>query len=392
MILHEKANQAQALLRETGVDCWLTFGRETGIHPDPGLELVVGADVTWISAFLFPRDGQRVAVVGRYDVSTIRGLGVFDEVIGYDESIRQPLLEVLHRLDPRQIGLNFSTDDPTADGLTHGMWLLLTDLLRGTPYADRLTTAAPLLAKLRARKSPTEVMRIRAAVAVTQEIVRLTTTQIRMGRSEVDIAEFVHGEFQRRSLASAWEWGSCPIINSGPASEPGHVRPNPEIRIEPGHLVHIDLGVKEDGYCSDLQRMWYVRRPGETGPPESVQRAFATVVEAIEAAAAALRPGVRGHQVDAAARRVIVAAGYPEFKHGVGHSLGRAVHDGGTLLGPRWEKYGRMPEGVVEPGNVFTLELGVPTEAGYIGLEEDVLVTQEGCEFLSSFQRALMLV
>jgi Xaa-Pro aminopeptidase len=68
------------------------------------------------------------------------------------------------------------------------------------------------------------------------------------------------------------------------------------------------------------------------------------------------------------------------------------VHDGGTMLGPRWEKYGKTPEGIVEPGNVFTLELGVPTDAGYIGLEEDVLVTEQGCSFLSSFQRELMLI
>jgi Xaa-Pro aminopeptidase len=392
MIIHEKADQAEGLLRETGLDCWMTFGKETGIHPDPGVDLVVGADVTWVSAFCLTRDGQRIAIVGRYDVSTIRNLGVFREVIGYDESVRQPLLEVLHRLNPKQIGLNYSTDDPTADGLTHGMWLLLSELLRDTPYAGRLTTAALLLAKLRARKSPTEIERIRAAIAVTEEIVGLLGKQIRPGVSEAVLANLVHEQFRARSLPSAWEWDGCPIVNSGPESEPGHARPNPNIRVAPGHLVHVDLGVKKDGYCSDLQRMWYVRRPGEAGPPESVQRAWATVVRAIQVAAARLKPGVRGWEVDAVARRVIVDAGYPEYKHGTGHGLGRAVHDGGTLLGPRWEKYGKTPEGIVEPGNVFTLELGVMTEAGYAGLEEDVLVTATGCEFLSAFQRELTVV
>jgi Xaa-Pro aminopeptidase len=325
-------------------------------------------------------------------VPTIRDLGIFPEVIGYDESVRQPLLEALNRLNPKQIGLNYSTDDPTADGLTHGMWLLLNDLLRDTPFAGRLTSAASLLAKLRGRKSPTEVDRIRAAVAITEEIVGLVSRQIRPGVSEKELADFVHAQFQERGLPSAWEWNSCPIVNSGPESEPGHTRPNPNIRVAPGHLVHIDLGVKRDGYCSDLQRMWYVHKPGEATLPESVRRAWSTVVRAIEAGAATLKPGVRGWEVDAAARKVITDAGYPEFKHGFGHGLGRAVHDGGTLLGPRWEKYGRTPEGIVEPGNVFTLELGVATEAGYIGLEEDVLVTATGCEFLSGFQRELMVI
>jgi Xaa-Pro aminopeptidase len=141
-----------------------------------------------------------------------------------------------------------------------------------------------------------------------------------------------------------------------------------------------------------MQRMWYVRRPGETAPPGPVQTAWSDVIRALDAAAAALRPGVRGHEVDAAARRVIVAAGYPEYKHGVGHGLGRAVHDGGTLLGPRWPCYGRMTDGIVEPGNVFTLELGVMTAAGFVGLEEDVVVTERGCEYLSTPQREVMMI
>lgn len=392
MLLHEKADQAQALLRETGLDCWLTFARETCIHPDPGIELVVGADVVRNSAFLFGVGGERIAIAANFDTVNIRASGVFREVVGYDEDIREPLLAALGRLNPRQIGLNFSTDDQTADGLTHGHWLLLNELLRGTPYADRLTSAAPLLGKLRGRKSPTEVEHIRKAIATTEEIISEFGRQIRVGAAERDLADFVHRQFSQRGVAPAWPIESCPIVNSGPNSDVGHCTPSAKIRVEPGHLLHIDLGVKQEGFCSDLQRMWYIQRPGESKLPPRIQLAFDTVVRAIEAAAAKLKPGVKGFEVDAAARKVIVDAGYPEFKHGVGHGLGRAVHDGGTMLGPRWPCYGKTPERVVESGNVFTLELGVPTDAGFIGLEEDVLVTEAGCEFLSPFQRRLKVV
>src|SRR5262249_34034480 len=277
---------------------------------------------------------------------------VFREVIGYDEDVRAPLLAALERINPQTIGLNYSTDDQTADGLTHGHWLLLGELLRGTPYAGRLTSAAPLLSRLRARKRPGEVRRLRRAVAVPEEVCALVAPQLRPGASERQVADFVHEEFRRRGLAPAWPIDSCPIVNAGPQSEPGHASPRDDLRVEPGLLVHLDLGVRLDGFCSDLQRMWYVRRPGESGPPETVRRAFATVARAIDAAAVALRPGVRGHEVDAAARRVVVEAGYPEYKHGTGHGLGRAVHDGGTMLGPRWPCYGKMTDGVVEAGNV----------------------------------------
>jgi Xaa-Pro aminopeptidase len=392
MLLHEKADQAQALLAETGLDCWLTFARETELHPDPGIEQVVGAGVVRNSAFLFAAGGARVAIVANFDTSAVRARGVFREVVGYDEDIRGPLLSALQRLDPRTIGLNYSTDDVTADGLTHGHWLLLQQLLAGTPYLDRLTSAAPLLARLRGRKSAAEVDRIRRAVAVTEQVVGLLTPQIRPGQSERDLAAFVHARFAELNVAPAWAAEGCPIVNVGPASDLGHTYPSAEVRVEPGHLVHIDLGVCFNEYCSDLQRMWYVRRPGESASPADVLRALDTVVRAIDAGAAALRPGARGFEVDAAARQVVLEAGYPEFKHGLGHGLGRAVHDGGTLLGPRWPCYGRNTEAAVEAGNVFTLELGVPTAAGLVGLEEDVLVTAAGCEFLSSQQRTLVLV
>ena len=392
MLLHEKADQAHALLAETGLDCWLTFARETDLHPDPGVEQVVGAGVVRNSAFLFGVNGERIAITANFDTSAIRAKGVFREVIGYDEDVRGPLLDALRRLDPKSIGLNYSTDDVTADGLTHGHWLLLQELLSGTSYLDRLTSAAPLLAKLRGRKSAGEVHRIRKAIAVTERIVCELTAFIRPGLSEHDIAAFVHRQFAERGVSAAWAMEGCPIVNTGPASEVGHSHPSPTLRVEPGHLVHIDLGVKLDGYCSDLQRMWYVRRPGESEAPSDVRAAFDVVLAAIDAGAAALRPGVRGFEVDAAARKVVIDAGYPEFKHGLGHGVGRAVHDGGTLLGPRWPCYGRNTEGVVEAGNVFTLELSVPTACGVVGLEEDVLVTPTGCEFLSTQQRELILI
>src|SRR5580698_2207946 len=99
MLLREKAAQVQPLLRETGLDSWLIFVRETSLHPDPGFELVVGADVVRNSAFLFGIGGERVAIVAQFDTANVRNKGVFDEVLGYDEDIRASLLGVLERLN-----------------------------------------------------------------------------------------------------------------------------------------------------------------------------------------------------------------------------------------------------------------------------------------------------
>src|SRR5947209_19501280 len=93
-MLHEKADQAQALLHETGLDCWLTFARETDLHPDPGIDLF-GVSVVRSSAFLFGARGERIAIVANFDVAGARATGVFREVVGYDEDVRPPLLTAL---------------------------------------------------------------------------------------------------------------------------------------------------------------------------------------------------------------------------------------------------------------------------------------------------------
>jgi Xaa-Pro aminopeptidase len=85
-------------------------------------------------------------------------------------------------------------------------------------------------------------------------------------------------------------------------------------------------------YCSEIQRTVYLLAEGEHAASLEVQRGFETVRRAVEAAVVAMRPGVPGWDVDAAARSVITGAGYPEYKYGTGHALGRNAHDGGGLV------------------------------------------------------------
>ena len=391
-LVHEKAAQATALLEELGVDAWLTFARETSAVRDPVLSLIYGSgDLTWQSALLFARGGERVAVVGHYEVHAAEQAGVFDRVTGYHESIRGPLVETLERWNPRQIAINWSMDDPHSDGLTHGLYLSLVDLLVGTPYGERLISAERVISALRARKTPAEVERIRAAVDTTRLIYERTFDYARPGLSERDISDFMHGQLADLGLDPAWAHSGCPIVNAGPESAVGHADPG-DLLVRRGQILHIDFGVQQDEYCSDIQRVAYFLAEDETEPPEPVRRGFETVRAAIEAAVAACHAGTRGVDVDAAARKVIVDAGYPEFKYATGHGLGRNAHDGGPLLGPAWERYGASPQQVIEVGHVYTIEPGLDIPGyGYIGLEEDVLVTEDGAVYLGEPQRELIV-
>ncbi len=116
-IVHEKAQQAIGILREAGVGAWLTFVRETSAAADPVLPLIFGPEtLTWQSALLLTADGQRIAIVGRYEADAVRRKGLYDPVIPYDEAIRPVLLATLARLAPASIAINTSTDDVYADG------------------------------------------------------------------------------------------------------------------------------------------------------------------------------------------------------------------------------------------------------------------------------------
>ena len=245
---------------------------------------------------------------------------------------------------------------------------------------------------LRGRKSSEEVARIRAAAGETEEIFDVVSAKLRPRQTELEIAGLMHGEIARRGLGYAWGRDHCPAVNAGPDKEVGHSAPS-DLRTKQGELLHVDFGVSRNDYCSDLQRVWYFLEDGEIEAPEDVRRAWDALWASVDAGAAALRPGAVGWEVDAAARESLVASGYAEPMYSLGHQLGRTAHDGGTVLGPRWDRYGAAPLGFVEAGNVFTLEYGTAVAGrGYIGLEEDVLLTADGVEWLSKPQREIWLV
>lgn len=392
-LIQEKLNQATAILEEQEIDIWLTFVRETSLSPDPCLDLILGLDMVWQSAFLITRDNQRIAIVGSHDAENIHNIDGYTTVIPYVEDIRAPLVETLLDLNPAQIALNYSENDVASDGLAHGLMLLLKHYLADTDLAERFVSAEPIIQALRGRKSAGEIERIREAIATTQTIFKQIDEHLQPGLSETAVAEFVHNIVQEKKLDTAWEWAYCPVVDAGPESPIGHAGPQDKYKVEAGKLVHVDFGVKQDSFCADLQRVWYIRKEYNDQPPEAIQQAFDAARKALLAGFEALKPGTQGWEVDAAARKTLVDAGYAEYKHAFGHQLGRNAHDGGTSLAPRWERYGQTPYGLIEENSVYAIELGIELENyGYIGLEENVLVTASGAEWLSAPQEELWLI
>jgi Xaa-Pro aminopeptidase len=392
-LIQEKTDQAIEILKEQQTDLWLTFVRETSGVRDPALDFLIGSgDLTWPSVLILTRKGEKIAILGNLEKEALQRLDVFTEIIGYDQAVSALLRETITRLDPQQIAVNTSRDNVHADGLTHASYGMLCEYLAGTPYAERLTSAEVVISALRGRKTHTEQAHIKRAVEITEAIYKRTFDFIRVGMTEIEIADYMQALVREYKVGLAWPEANCPAVNSGPDSPVGHSGPT-EIKVEKGHIIHFDFGVKYEGFCSDIQRVCYVLREGESEPPPEVQRGFLTIRTAIEESRQAMRAGATGNAIDTISREIVTDSGYAEYPYALGHQLGRVAHDGGALLGPLWEKYGDSPNQRLEVGQVFTIEPGLRVDGhGYIGLEEDVLITGQGAEYFHEPQRGIVML
>ncbi|MGI8476636.1 MAG: M24 family metallopeptidase [Thermomicrobiales bacterium] len=380
-LVAEKHAQARSLLRETGIDCWLTFCREGS---DLLLPFVTGGEyLVGTSALMIFADGPSVAVVADYDVSQVDA--AFDTVLPYSMDWRKPFLAALRDRNPAKIGINYAETDFGIDGLTHGLYLLLTKTLAPIGMAGRLVSAELISEPVRAIKTPSEIERMRRACTITQRIFDDVTTMLKPGLTEAEIAEIMRERMQTYNVLPAWEASFCPSVASS-RSRRGHTPPGAVV-LNPGDALAIDFGVVHEGYCSDMQRTWYFRKQGEKGAPKDLQHAFDAVRDGILLAASLIKPGVRGYEVDDPARALVAKRGFT-FTHALGHQLGRMAHDGGMVLGPDNARYGDRSGGEIAAGMVFTLEPCI----GAIGLEDDVVVTERGCDFLFPTQENIYLV
>jgi Xaa-Pro aminopeptidase len=229
-----------------------------------------------------------------------------------------------------------------------------------------------LVERLRAVKDAYEIETLREAARRLSTVAGQVRSFVRPGRSEHEVASDINraiGEagFERPAFET--------IVASGPNGARPHARPGSRVVQEADGVV-LDFGGVYDGYCVDLTRTLQVGGCA----PEFV-RLVKAVGEAQAAAIAAVRPGVRPSEIDAAARDTLDRHGLAEaFGHGTGHGLGLEVHED-----PRISKLpGALPDEPVVPGMVFTIEPGAYVEGlGGVRIEDDVLVVDGGCEVLT---------
>ncbi len=269
------------------------------------------------------------------------------------------------RLDGRLVGV-----EPTA------LRFLELEFLRRAAPSARFTSAEGAIASLRMQKDPAELECMRKAVQAAQAALQATLPFIRAGVTERQVAAEL--SVQLLKAGSDAHSSFTPIVSGGPNSANPHATPS-DRALTPGDLLVIDWGAAVDGYYSDLTRTFAI---GEVDP--EYKRIASVVRQANEAGRTASKPGVPAGAVDRAARDVIAASGYAQFfTHRTGHGLGMEVHEPPYIFAEN--------DLLLAPGMTYTVEPGIylPGRGG-VRIEDNVVITETGCETLSDLPRELV--
>ncbi len=244
--------------------------------------------------------------------------------------------------------------------------------------AAELVPAGGLVEELRAVKDPEEVDAMRRAAAFADQLYAWLIAEHGLaGHTERAIALAL--EIKAKELGA--EGLSFPaIVAEGANGAQPHAEPR-EVEISRDTLVVVDMGCLVDGYCSDCTRTF------ATGTLTGEQVEVYRIVQQAQAAALAdVRAGADVRELDAIARRIIEQAGHgEEFGHGLGHGVGLEVHEAPRLA--------QSAEGKLASGNAVTVEPGVYVSGRFgVRIEDLAIVTEDGCEVLTSTSKDLTTV
>jgi Xaa-Pro aminopeptidase len=237
-----------------------------------------------------------------------------------------------------------------------------------------LVPVEDLLVNIRKVKDDHEIALIRKSAAIAEEAFNAIRDEIKVGETENHLAGLLIMELRSRGASDS---SFSVIVAAGSNSSLPHYRPG-DVLVKDAQPLLFDWGAIYDGYCSDITRTLML---GSVSA--KMKQIYKVVLEAQQAAIEFIRPGVTTQQTDRVARDVIDDAGFKDFfGHGLGHGIGREIHELPTM-----RRTGGDEE--LRPGMIVTVEPGIylPGEGG-VRIEDDVLVTHSGCEVLTTLDKS----
>jgi Xaa-Pro dipeptidase len=338
-----------AVLVEAGVDMRYLGGPRWGLSERPLLLMI-------------PREGEPLLIGPAFEEGTLHARsGPLDFELRTWEEHESPYALAAASLGER------GGSEAVAVGASTRAFVI--EGLRGADPGRELGLEADPVAACRRVKSPAELALLRRANEATKAALALAAAHAETGMHERELAEIVRSAQLAAGLEDVWV-----LALFGPNAAYPHGTPEGRELAE-GDLILVDTGGFLHGYASDITRTWAFPEPGAIDGER--RRAWEVVREAQSAALAAIRPGARCAEVDAAARAVVAAAGfdgdYAHFSHRLGHGIGMQVHEPPYLV--------REGERRLEPGNTMSDEPGLYLAGSFgVRLEDIVAVTEEGAE------------
>ena len=387
-------------MRDNGIDMWIVAVKEN--HYDPLWKDLGRGYVTGIGYYVFTDRGadriERAALgPGGY---LLAESGAYDTI-----AAAATLAEYVKARDPKRIGVNMSEQIGPADGLSVTMLAHLKKTL-GEPYAGRLVSAEKLVADFRSHRVAAEIVAFGEAAGIAIQLAEraLSNEVVTPGKTTLeDVAWWMQDRLLERALGSEFDMPSVYI--TGPT---GIVATSSARIIQPGDVMMIDWGVQLMNFGTDVKRVAYVLKPGETAPPPGIQSAFDKALSVRDVLKKAIKPGVRADdtmkRMDAALR----AAGFGviEFNrpnkddktdvvYGF-HPVGNTGHDIGPSL-TTWQPL--QSTFVMHTQHMFSFEYFAYTPIAEWGgaklripIEDDAILMEGGIQFLHPANYRLLVI
>ena len=387
-------------MRENGIDMWITVMKEG--FQDPLYRDFGEGYVGNTGYYIFTDRGEPRIERAALGISGYRleKCGVYDIVTGANE-----LKQFVEERDPKRIGLNMSSAIGAADGLSHSSYIALSDTL-GDAYASRFTSSEKLVSDFRSRRVASEIVAFGEAGEMSRNIAEraFSNEVITPGVTALeDVAWWMQEQLRANGLGSSF--GMPSVYVTGPD---GIVATSNEHIIQRGELLMIDWGVGYLDFYTDMKRIAYVLKPGETEAPEGLRNAFEQGLKARDVVRRTIKPGPTAAKMLEEVNDELAKAGFSliEFNSPsdtdltdvvIGcHSVGNLGHGIGPSIA--WFNPTRL-QYEIRPPNMFSIELFAYTRAPEWGgakvripLEDDAIVTERGVEWFYPVNQRILLI
>ncbi len=387
-------------MRDNGIDMWIVAVKEN--HYDPLWKDLGRGYVTGIGYYVFSdRGADRIerAALGPSGYLLAES-GAYDTI-----AAASTLADYVKARDPKHIGVNMSEQIGPADGLSVTMFAHLKQTL-GEPYAGRLVTAEKLVADFRSHRVAAEIVAFGEAAGIAIQLAEraLSNEVITPGKTTLeDVAWWLQDRLLDRALGSEFDMPS--VYVTGPA---GIVATSNSRIIQPGDVMMIDWGVQLMNFGTDVKRVAYVLKAGETVPPRSIQSAFDKALSVRDVVKKVIRPGRRADETMKLMDGALRAAGFgvvefnrpnkddkTDVTYGF-HPVGNTGHDIGPSL-TTWQPF--QSTFVLHVQHMFSFEYfaftPIPEWGGAklrIPIEDNAILMESGVQFLHSANYRLLVI